>query len=170
MKKIILVGVLATLVVLLTFAMIVNAQEDEPVTTEIEMENAQLVQTVYAQLVNERDLSLLDRYWSEDFVQHNPTLPDGRDALRGLVESLPPEAYLHIYRVIADDDLVAVHGQITFTAADRDNEFIGLALVDIFRVVDGRIVEHWDVTQNVPAESVSGNSMFDGAGQVEPQS
>lgn len=167
MKKLIGIGVLTALLASFSLAVAANARQPAQQDEEREAENARLVQRVYAQLVNERDVALIEQYWSEDFVQHNPTLPNGREVLSGFVQSLPPDAYLRIHRVIADGDLVVVHGQLTFTAEDRNNEFAGLALVDIFRVEDGLIAEHWDVSQTVPAESVSGNSMFDGAGQLD---
>jgi len=50
--------------------------------------------------------------------------------------------------------------QITFVAEDLGDESAGLAGVDIFRFEDGLIVEHWDAVQEVPTETVSGNSMF----------
>ncbi len=58
-------------------------------------------------------------------------------------------------RVIAEDDLVVLHYHLKMTPDD-----LGQAVVDIFRVEDGRIVEHWDVLQPVPAESANTNTMF----------
>lgn len=93
-----------------------------------------------------------------DYIQHKPTLPDGREPvisfLEGLLERFPDRIFT-IHRVIASDDLVAVHYH---SQANRDDP--GFAVVDIFRVENCRMVEHWDVVQPVPAESANDNTMF----------
>jgi predicted SnoaL-like aldol condensation-catalyzing enzyme len=93
-----------------------------------------------------------------DYIQHKPTLPDGRDAVINFLEKLLeryPERIFTIYRVIASDDLVAVHYHSQATPED-----LGFAVVDIFRVEDCRMVEHWDVVQPVPEQSANDNTMF----------
>jgi predicted SnoaL-like aldol condensation-catalyzing enzyme len=60
-----------------------------------------------------------------------------------------------IKRVIAEGDLVAIHNHVTSGPTDR-----GRAVVDIFRVENGKVVEHWDVVQDVPAKSANDNTMF----------
>ncbi len=93
-----------------------------------------------------------------DYIQHKPSLPDGREAvitfLEGLLERFPDRTFT-IHRVVASDDLVVVHYH---SQAGPDD--LGFAVVDIFRVEDCRMVEHWDVVQPVPAESANENSMF----------
>ncbi|MDX3810360.1 MAG: nuclear transport factor 2 family protein, partial [Bosea sp. (in: a-proteobacteria)] len=66
-----------------------------------------------------------------------------------------PEARARIVRSSANDDLVWLHVHSTERPDDR-----GRAIVDIFRVKDGRIVEHWDVIQPVPEKAANGNTMF----------
>jgi predicted SnoaL-like aldol condensation-catalyzing enzyme len=66
-----------------------------------------------------------------------------------------PQASNRIVRSATDADLVYLHVHSASGPGDR-----GQAVVDIFRVADGKIVEHWDVIQVVPAESANGNSMF----------
>ncbi len=93
-----------------------------------------------------------------DYVQHKATLPDGREAVIEFLEDLVeryPERMFSIHRVIASDDLVAVHYHSQATPDD-----LGFAVVDIFRVENCRIVEHWDVVQPVPAQSANNNTMF----------
>jgi predicted SnoaL-like aldol condensation-catalyzing enzyme len=63
----------------------------------------------------------------------------------------------HIARVIADGDLVLVHRRVT-----SDSDPRGTAYADLFRVRDGKVIEHWDVVQPIPDFSVSGRSMVDG--------
>lgn len=93
-----------------------------------------------------------------DYIQHKPTLPDGREAvvifLEGLLARFPERTFT-IHRIIASDDLVAVHYHSQANAED-----LGFAVVDIFRVEDCKMVEHWDVVQPVPAESANSNTMF----------
>jgi predicted SnoaL-like aldol condensation-catalyzing enzyme len=57
--------------------------------------------------------------------------------------------------IVAEGDLVVLH--LNSKADEKDR---GRAIVDIFRVKDGKIVEHWDVAQNVPEKTASGNTMF----------
>lgn len=95
---------------------------------------------------------------ASDYVQHKATLPDGREAVIGFLEDLfgrYPDRIFTIHRVIASDDLVAVHYHSQATPED-----LGFAVVDIFRVENCRIVEHWDVVQPVPAQSANDNTMF----------
>ena len=73
--------------------------------------------------------------------------------MAGLTEQQSPMTF-DIRRVIAENDLVVVHYLLKMSPDD-----LGQAVVDIFRVEDGRIVEHWDVLQPVPAESANTNGM-----------
>ena len=93
-----------------------------------------------------------------DYIQHKATLPDGRDAVIHFLEKLLqrfPDRIFTIHRVIASDDLVAVHYHSQATPED-----LGFAVVDIFRVEDCLMVEHWDVVQPVPEQSANDNTMF----------
>lgn len=93
-----------------------------------------------------------------DYIQHKPNLPDGREPVIRFLEKLLqrfPDRQFTIHRIIASDDLVAVHYHSQATPDD-----LGFAVVDIFRVEGCRMVEHWDVVQPVPMESANDNSMF----------
>jgi predicted SnoaL-like aldol condensation-catalyzing enzyme len=99
-----------------------------------------------------------ERYLGDAYTQHNPTAPDGAAVFPDLIGGLfaqAPDASFHLTRAIAEDDLVVLHYNLKFFPDD-----LGQAVVDIFRVQDGRIVEHWDVMQPVPAESANDNGMF----------
>ena len=97
--------------------------------------------------------------WVEPgYIQHNPMAQTGRDAAIAFLEPFfksHPDISYSIKRIIADGDLVAVHSHAKFTADDR-----GLALVDILRVDNCKIAEHWDVAQPVPEKSANTNGMF----------
>lgn len=92
------------------------------------------------------------------YIQHNPLAPNGRDAAIQFLEPFfaqNPEVHYSIKRIIADGNLVAVHSQGHFTANDR-----GMAVVDILRVENCKVVEHWDVIQAVPEKPANDNTMF----------
>ena len=99
-----------------------------------------------------------ERYLGARYTQHNPTAPDGAEVFPDLIGGLfaqAPGASFHLKRAIAEGDLVALHYNLKLFPDD-----LGQAVVDIFRVEDGRIVEHWDVMQSVPPEAANTNGMF----------
>jgi predicted SnoaL-like aldol condensation-catalyzing enzyme len=92
----------------------------------------------------------------EDFVEHSPGNPSGRDAFIEFIARAPvANARLDLRRVIADDDYVVMHYRMSTPDDER-----GVAVVDIWRLVDDQIVEHWDVLQPVPAAEEIPNGMF----------
>ncbi len=97
-------------------------------------------------------------YVAPDYIQHNPHAADGVEAslhaIEGFQQQFPQFSY-EIKRVASEGDLVFLHVHGKTTPEDR-----GSAIVDIFRVDDGRIVEHWDVIQPVPENSVSKHPLF----------
>lgn len=117
-------------------------------------------------VVNFYELAFVERkgveaamlYLSEDYIQHNPYTATGRQAFIDYVGTWAkekPNAYSEIIRVIAEDDLVVVHVHDRLNKEDR-----GSAVVDIFRVENNKIVEHWDLIQTIPEQDFSGNTMF----------
>lgn len=99
-----------------------------------------------------------ERYIGDQYIQHNPHLPDGAGPFVSFFEGFfekNPEAHNEIKRVIAEDDLVVLHVHSKVNPEDR-----GRAVVDIFRLEDGKIVEHWDVAQPVPESSANDNTLF----------
>jgi predicted SnoaL-like aldol condensation-catalyzing enzyme len=92
------------------------------------------------------------------YKQHNPLVPDGIEPSVAFLSKrfdTNPQAINEIKRVIADGDLVALHVHSRLNDGDR-----GRAIVDIFRVENGKIVEHWDVIQPVPENAQNNNTMF----------
>ncbi|MGA3157911.1 MAG: ester cyclase [Steroidobacteraceae bacterium] len=99
-----------------------------------------------------------DKHMGADYRQHNPEVADGRTAFIEFVKSFRrrfPQFQIEIKRALADGDLVALHCLATTSPLDR-----GVALVDIFRIVDDKVVEHWDVIQRIPENSLNANTMF----------
>lgn len=91
------------------------------------------------------------------YIQHNPTAPDGQAGLLGFVEylgSLANPVAIDTVRVLVEDDLVLVHSEYALQGPK--------AVFDLFRVADGKLVEHWDAIQDIPNSTVSGRSMTDG--------
>ena len=96
-------------------------------------------------------------YVSDNYIQHNPTILDGREAAIEMLEPKfsNPEASFDIKRIIVDGDLAVIHlhGKMNKTT-------LGGAVADIFRLENGKIVEHWDVLQPVPENAVNPHPMF----------
>lgn len=100
------------------------------------------------------------KYFGNKYIQHNPNVPNGAAAFYGYFEGFfkeHPKSHVKIYRAIADGDLVVLH-----LHSKIDEKDLGRAVVDIFRLENGKIVEHFDVVQAVPAKTANGNTMFDG--------
>lgn len=105
---------------------------------------------------NKRDLAKAETYWAGDMIQHNPLMPNGLDVLRGFISSKDPSPTYEPGLIMEDGNLVMIHG--------RYSNWFGknMIAVDIFRLDNGKVVEHWDVMQEeVPADkSVNRNTMF----------
>jgi predicted SnoaL-like aldol condensation-catalyzing enzyme len=96
----------------------------------------------------------VERYVGKEYIQHNPQAPDGPEAFIGFVRAFP-EASVDIRRVVAEGDTVVTHSLLKFTPDDR-----GTVAADLFRLEDGKVVEHWDVLQPFPEESANPHPMF----------
>jgi predicted SnoaL-like aldol condensation-catalyzing enzyme len=106
--------------------------------------------------VEKRVVEGFERYVAPGYIQHNPLLPSGREAaVKFLTRAVTRDSISDIKRVIAEGDLIVLHVHSRNNLSDR-----GRAVVDIFRVADGKIIEHWDVIQAVPAKAENPNTMF----------
>ncbi len=123
--------------------------------------NVKLVTTFYNDFFNKKDGDALKKYVDENYIQHNPSVPTGRKPLESFIPMLKsnPDSRNNIVRVIAEGDIVALHVHGQNNKDDR-----GAAVMDMFRVktINGKlkIVEHWDVVQEVPEKSANNNTMF----------
>jgi predicted SnoaL-like aldol condensation-catalyzing enzyme len=104
----------------------------------------------------DRDPTVLDRLFSDNYRQHNPQIPNGAAAIKALLGKLAADFKYEQGLVVAEGDFVTIHGRY-FGWGPKP-----MIAVDIFRVAEGRIAEHWDVMQEeVPAtQSANGNSML----------
>ncbi|MGB3069246.1 MAG: nuclear transport factor 2 family protein [Ottowia sp.] len=119
--------------------------------------NRQLVVNFYDRFFNKHEMEAADVI-VESYKQHNPYVPDGKAPFVNFFKDTfqkNPQSRAKVVRSAADGDLVYLH-----VHSQRSPEQRGAAVVDIFRVQDGKIVEHWDVVQPVPEKSANGNTMF----------
>lgn len=119
--------------------------------------NRALVIEAMTSLFQRRDASAVRRLYAPDYVQHNPSIPQGRDALQALVAGLSEDVYYEPGLTVAEGDFVAIHGRI------RGWADVPQVVVDLFRIENGKLAEHWDVLQDeVPATAAFGRvAMFD---------
>lgn len=120
--------------------------------------NRTLVLEFYDRFFNRHETVEAAKVVADDYRQHNPEVPDGKapfvEYFTGFFKE-NPASRARVVRSATDGELVWLHVHSTNGADDR-----GQSVVDIFRVKDGMIVEHWDTIQNVPAESANNNTMF----------
>ncbi len=124
--------------------------------------NIQIVEEFYQRFFNQADVTVVDELIAENYIQHNPTLPNGRDAIKAFVAEGPFSA--NIKRIGSEDNLVYV--QVEYPA-------INTAAFDIFRIENGIIQEHWDVQAAINNPLISpanGNTVFDGTNSNQKRS
>ena len=118
---------------------------------------SQLIHDFIEVVWNQGRVEEAERFVAEDLIQHNPALPNGRKALIGFIDGMReqfPEARFETRRLAAEGDLVFTHSLFTPQPGHR-----GIAVVDVFRIADGLIAEHWDVREDVPETTTSGNDI-----------
>jgi predicted SnoaL-like aldol condensation-catalyzing enzyme len=126
--------------------------------TELE-KNRETVIAFYERAFNDHEpADAVVRYVGPKYIQHNPDTPDGAEAFVKSTTALIarcPGLRVDIKRVIGEGNLVAAHNLVTTSPESR-----GMAGIDIFRIEEGKIVEHWDARQPVPETAANDNTMF----------
>lgn len=119
--------------------------------------NKQIVLRAYQRIFGDLDVSAVDEYMSKDFVQHNPTIADGPEGVKQLVRMLAsqgvPKQAIEFKHVLVDGETVVLHSR--YEMAGKEWRFI-----DIYRVENGKLVEHWDAMMQMPDARANNNPMF----------
>jgi predicted SnoaL-like aldol condensation-catalyzing enzyme len=120
--------------------------------------NKKIVVEFYDKAINQKDFDAASKYLGARYTQHNPNAADGPEGLKAFLQFLKekfPSSRSEIKRVLADGDYVILH-----VHAVREPGTRGSAIVDIFKLENGKVVEHWDVVQPVPEKAANTNGMF----------
>ena len=122
-----------------------------------EARNKQIVVEAFDTLFNKRNYAAAERFWSADYIQHSAHISPGREGLFDLIRNAPPRLRYEPGLVLANEDFVMIHGRFSNTGRPRD-----WIAVDIVRLADGVLLEHWDILQDeaLREESLSGRPMF----------
>lgn len=119
--------------------------------------NKQIATKAYQRIFGDLDVTGVDELMSKDFIQHNPTLPDGPEGVKAVVQMLAsqgvPKQKVVFKHVAAEDDLVILHSRTEM--AGKEWRFI-----DIYRIENGKLAEHWDAMMQMPDAPANNNPMF----------
>lgn len=126
--------------------------------TAAEESHRRLILEVYERVLNPLDASRVDEYFAADYVQHSPLAATGAAGLKAFLEwakAHSPAATHEVKRLFVDGDYVVAHVHVIIHPGERGN-----AVVDIFRIAGGKVAEHWDVAQAIPASFAHANGML----------
>ena len=148
-------GYICAAVVSLVLGMAGTALSETPQ----EAANKATVIEFYNKELNDKDFDAASKFFGPNYINHNPTAADGIDGIKAYVESLKrdfPKARNQIVRAFADGDFVILH-----VHAQRTPDVRGKAMVDMFRLDHGKIVEHWAVVGgDLPDKPANNNGAF----------
>ncbi len=122
----------------------------KPHWTDLERDNLQIVIDFVQGILDAKFDEIIDKYSSSPYVQHNRSVESGVAAIVNLNRKLAkqfPDFFLEPKHVYVDGDCVTFHSHVTVKAKHRGNDKKGLNVIDIWKVADGKIVEHWDSIQ-----------------------
>jgi predicted SnoaL-like aldol condensation-catalyzing enzyme len=126
--------------------------------TPQEEANKKTVIELYEKGINQKDFEAAAKYFGPKYTQHNPRAADGAEGFKAFINFLKaklPQYHSEIKKAFADGDYVILHVHNVPAPGQR-----GAAIVDIFRLENGKVVEHWDVRQEIPEKSANNNTMF----------
>lgn len=118
--------------------------------------NTKIARDFFTEVFVELQINAIDKYISDDYIQHDPFIANGKEALieevRIWFEHMKPNQ-VDIIRTIAENDLVFVHTR------NRSGKKV-MSLMHVFRMEDNKIAEHWITVQEVPDTAKNSNTMF----------
>jgi predicted SnoaL-like aldol condensation-catalyzing enzyme len=123
-------------------------------TRTAEETNKAIVREAFETLFNRRDYVAAERFWSPNYIQHSSHIPPGREGLFGLIRSIPPTLKYEAGVMLAEGAFVMVHGR--FSGIGQPVNWI---VVDIIRLKDGVLAEHWDVIQDEASRESSRSAL-----------
>jgi len=129
--------------------------------TPQEKRNKENVIAFYKKAINDKDYAAAEKYIGAEYIQHNPMAADGKEGLKNFLDYAKKnmaDFHADIKQAFADGNYVILHVLATRHPGDR-----GMAVMDIFRLdKHGKVVEHWDVAQDIPPpdKRANDNGMF----------
>jgi predicted SnoaL-like aldol condensation-catalyzing enzyme len=110
--------------------------------------NKKLVFDFWREVVEARHVDRAAQYLAEDYIQHNPNVATGRDAFVEFFGQSPPQPIKDtiddLVRIVAEDDVVVLAFRRELPDLAREGQTYTTTWFDMFRIADGKIVEHWD--------------------------
>ncbi|MFF5979439.1 nuclear transport factor 2 family protein [Streptomyces olindensis] len=123
----------------------------------MEQANKEIAVEAYQRTFGDLDVAAIDEFFSPDFKQHNPTIADGPEGVKELVRMLSsqgvPKQKIEFKHVVADGDVVILHSRYEMAGAEW-------RFIDIYRVENGLLAEHWDAMMQMPEARANTNPMF----------
>lgn len=129
-----------------------------PVSAQVNRDDEAVVLKFYQAAINDKDFAEAAKFLGPVYRQHNPRAGDGAEGLKAFIAHLKqdvPTYHSEVKRVFSDRGHVILHVHNRATPDSR-----GAAIIDIFRLEHGKIVEHWDVRQDIPESTASGNPVL----------
>lgn len=127
---------------------------------EKEKDNRVVIEQIYSDVINGLNTGLVPSLYADDFIQHNSDIVAGLEGQEAYFEAMTsnnPNHVATIKHIVSDGEYVAVHWHY---GEDVDNEYVGSARVDLYKLSDSMIIEHWDVTMIPNINTASSNSVF----------
>ncbi len=117
------------------------------------MTNKEIVEEFTKVVFNGKDLSVIDKYMKDDYIQHNPTVAQGKEGFVDFAQNrffkMFPELELKIMHIYEDGDIVVSHNHAVLKAGEIEN-----IVFDVYRLEDGKLAEHWDCIQHLTPEQI----------------